>query len=168
MGLFGINTSYNTGEKRTDPLNNPKRVVLNGVELPLDVITLIDGKKVISETQILDGQSVFERIARRNYEVQFQFTIRDFKQFANLINDRKYSGYAFPQTTIDNIFQQVFEPNKSLTVDSTLLNHLGISRVVIFDISLDTVRGNTNVPVTIKCKEDYVYTTAEGQSLIMQ
>ena len=76
----------------TDYTNNPSYIVignsqlqgalgaglqlLNGLQLPLDTIILINGKKILAESQIIDGVSVFEHISRKPYTIDFDFTIR--------------------------------------------------------------------------------------------
>lgn len=146
-----------------DLANNPKRIVLNGFELPQDSVIRWDAEKVIAESQILDGVSVYERIARKPYVIDLYCTFRQK-------NDSTIAGapqYLFPQDLIDEFIKQAWVPNQLLTIENTLLNSIGITEVVFIKHSVDTIRGSLNVPVTINLKENYTPTGTQGQTLII-
>ena len=127
-----------------DYSNNPSRVILNNIELPKDVIIGINGDKVIAESKILDGVAVYERICRKPFEINFEFTCRD-KDIAG--------GYIFPQKVIQKLTETVWKPDQVVWVENTLLNTLGINYLVLQPIAFTTIRGNTNVLCSIKAKE---------------
>lgn len=158
--------SYSIGKISPDEANNPKSVILAGIELPHDVQISINGKKVITESQIIDGVMVFERIARKPYEITFDFTIREISNVP-LTNGRLGIGYVFGQETLKNIYKRIFEINGIVDIKNTLINALRIKEVVIFDIKNETQRGSINIPVHIMCKENYEPTENDGQTILL-
>jgi hypothetical protein len=131
-----------------DYSNNPSRVVLNNIELPNDVIIGINGDKVIAESKILDGVAVYERICRKPFEINFEFTCRELSEKS----DEK-GKYIFPQSVIKKLTETVWQPDQVIWVENTLLNTLGINYLVLQPITFTTIRGNTNVLCSIKAKE---------------
>lgn len=125
----------------------------NNLLLPSDVLVYINGEKIIPESQILDGVSVFEHVARKRYEVNFECVIRATDSSGRQI---------FPQDDLDDIFTNVWLPNSVQKVVNTYLNKLGIQELIIKSISPDTVRGSTNIPLRMKC-----YENVPGQSIII-
>ena len=65
---------------QTDLSNNPSLVKLGTVELPRDVAIYLNCEKVIAESKILDGVSVYEHILRNPYEIEFEIVLRNRKQ----------------------------------------------------------------------------------------
>lgn len=142
-----------------DPSNNPSVVILNKVTLPVDVIIGIDGDKVIAESKILDGVVVFERISRKPFEINFEFTCREKDVAGN---------YIFPQSTIEILIDSVWRPDQVIPVVNTYLNNsLNVFWVVIKPITFTTIRGNTNVIASIKCTESPDNNANYGTTLII-
>jgi hypothetical protein len=135
-----------------DPTNNPSEVIFeinsNGVKfhytLPIDVVIGLDGDKVIAESKILDGVSVFERISRKPFEINFEFTFRE--------KDSE-GKYIFPQEAIKDLMNQIWLFDQVITLKNTFLNSLRIKEVILQPISFSTIRGTTNVICSIKAKE---------------
>jgi len=140
-----------------DFTNNPSLITIgngnNTITLPADVLVYIDGEKLIAESQIIDGVSVFERVSRRPYEINFECVVRDVDSNGAQI---------FPQDKLDNIFTAIWLPDSVQTVKNTFLNKLGIQELIIKNISPATVRGSTNIPLRMKC-----YENVQGQSIII-
>lgn len=137
-----------------DPSNNPSLVVIGGITLPPDVIVLLNGRKILAMSRILDGVSVIEHVAREPYRIEFECTFR-------ISNDNGLS-YIFPQDAIDGLWTNIWLPNSVQTIQNTYLNKLGIQEVVIEEISPVTVRGSKNLPFKLKCYENVI-----GQTLIV-
>ena len=154
-----------------NPYNNPSQVVINGVQLPQDTITILDGEKVIAESKILDGVMLFERVSRKPFDIDFNFTIRsdsDFK-LPNSVpkivsktisqqlqaNFNESFAYEFPQKAIEGYFSQIWNLDQVVPVVSTLLNGIGIREIIIKKVTITTVRGTTSVNGVIKCLENY-------------
>ena len=145
-----------TTKDTIDPKNNPSEVSINNVLLPPDTLIMINGEKVIAESKILDGVSVFERISRKPYEINLDFTVRQQNsEISTLLPDQ--GKYIFPQDKLEYYFQQIWTPNSIAVIKNTLLNGLGINEVAIKSINLTPIRGNTNVLGTIKCLENFNY-----------
>ena len=141
--------------KHIDQTNNPGLVILGvlyqdgkqkapGVELPGDVAIYLNGEKIISESQILDGAVVFEHIARKPYDIEFEMVLRT----------KQGNDYIFPQAYIQKIWADLWMIDGVISIQNTYLNGLGISQMVIFTIEPTTVRGSTNMPLRIKGKEN--------------
>ena len=141
-----------------DGSNNPSKVVLNGIILPEDVIIGLDGDKVVAESKILDGTEVYERISKKPFEINFEFTVREKNVLGN---------YVFPQATIQVLVDTVWQPDAVVPVVNTFLNSLHIRYVIIRPITFATIRGNTNVVCSIKCKESTDNGNIYGQTLII-
>jgi hypothetical protein len=141
------------------PANRPSVVYLNDIQLPIDVIIGVNGEKVIAESKILDGTVVFERIGRKPFEINFEFTIRE-KQF-------DLGSYIFPQTVIEDLKENVWQPDQVISVQNTFLNGLGVYWVVLKPISFTTIRGNTDVICSIKADESPDNNDNYGTTLIV-
>lgn len=133
--------------------------ILNGLQLPLDALITLNGKKILAEDQIIDGVSVFEHISRKPYEITFDFTIRPAGTMPGTGNPGVNSP--FPQVNMNSLWS-VWELNTVQTVQNTYLNGLKISSIIIESIVPATVRGSLNIPVKMKCWENQA-----GQSIIM-
>jgi hypothetical protein len=151
----------------TNPYNNPSQVVINGVQLPQDTITILDGEKVISESKILDGVALYERVSRKPFDIDFNFTIRSDADYtlAKAVNKTitqqsqsnfsSSTAYEFPQKAIEGYFSQIWNLDQVVPVINTLLNGIGIKEIIIKKITITTIRGTTSVNGTIKCLENY-------------
>lgn len=131
------------------------------VQLPLDVQISVNGKKIIAESKILDGVTVYERILRNPYEVQFEFTVRQVLSQpgsdATLnTTGRKDQKYVFPQDVLEDYIKNIWEPNCILNLENSYLNKVyGIFELVVTELpEVATVRGSTNVPMKLSCKEN--------------
>ena len=132
--------------------NNPSivifEIVSNSVKftvaLPIDVIIGLDGDKVIAESKILDGTVVYERISRKPFEVNFEFTIRDTDLTGK---------YIFPEQKIKDLMDQIWFYDQVISVQNSFLNALHIKNIILQPITFTTIRGNTNVICSIKAKE---------------
>jgi Domain of unknown function (DUF6046) len=143
-----------------DPANRPSVVYLNDIQLPIDVIIGINGEKVIAESKILDGVVVFERISRKPFEINFEFTCRE--------KNIDTGQYIFPQTVIEDLKDNVWQPDQVISVENTLLNKgFGIYWVVLKPISFTTIRGNTDVICSIKADESPDNNNNYGTTLIV-
>lgn len=137
-----------------DLSNDPGLVVLGPITLPADTAIYINGKKVLAESKILDGVSVFERIQRDPYEIEFEIILRQ-KNSAGV-------AYVFPQQLVQEIWEKIWLPDSVLDVQNTYLNGLGVFQIVVDSISPTTVRGSTNLPVRLHCFENVL-----GKSIIV-
>ena len=129
-----------------DRTNWPSTVVLNDIILPIDVIIALNGEKVIAETKILDGVSVFERVSRKPFEISFDFNLRK-------VNALKQ--YIFPNDTAVELMTNVWAVDEVIQCENTFLNALGIKDLIVKSITFATIRGNTNIPCSLKCLEMY-------------
>jgi hypothetical protein len=141
-----------------DFTNLPSAVSLNGVDLPIDVIIGLNGEKIIAESKILDGASVFERVSRKPFEVSFEFNIRELG---------KVRGYIFPNNAAYDIITNIWNIDQVITCKNTFLNKIGILDVIVKGITFSTIRGNTNLPCSLKCLEMF-NSTNQTQSLIVK
>jgi hypothetical protein len=138
-----------------DLTNNPSRLLIAGIQLPQDCVIYITGKKVIAQTQILDGVAVYERILRAPYDLEFEMVLRTPNPNIN-------GSYIFPQDDMLNIWNNVWLKDTVVTIDNTYLNKLVISEMVIEEISPTTIRGSRNLPLRLKG-----YENIPGLSLIV-
>ncbi len=138
-----------------DQTNNPSSIVLsagqNFVFLPASTQIILKGEKIIAESQILDGVSVFEHVSRKPYEIDFDI----------LIWNSSYNA-PFPQDIINNIWTDLWLPNTIVDVANTYLNGIGIQQVIIKSINPAPKLGSTNVTLKIRCYENQI-----GQSIII-
>ena len=140
-----------------DFTNNPSLITIgngdNSITLPSDVVVSLEGDKIIAEDQILDGVSVFTHMARKPFEITFDFVLRDTDSRGRQV---------FPQDKLDELINNVWLPNSVQKVVNTFLNKIGIQEVILKPISPATVRGSTNIPVSMKC-----YENVPGESIII-
>jgi hypothetical protein len=136
-----------------DLTNNPGAIIIGSVTLPNNTNILINGEKIIAESQILDGVSVFEHVSRKAYEIEFKLKLYD-------PNNPSYSP--FPQQQITNIWNNLWTNNTIYTVQNTFLNQLNISSIIIKSIKPSPRLGSPIVDMVIKAFENQV-----GQSIIM-
>ncbi len=138
-----------------DGTNNPSSIILsagqNFVFLPASTQIILKGEKIIAESQILDGVSVFEHVSRKPYEIDFDI----------LIWNSSYNA-PFPQDVINNIWTDLWLPNTIVDVGNTYLNGIGIQQVIIKSINPAPKLGSTNVTLKIRCYENQI-----GQSIII-
>jgi len=133
--------------------------------LPPDVVINVNAGKQINKVQILDGVAVFERVTRTPIEIEFDFTFREISQTGG--NIPKQSRFIFPLNEARAFMQQLWRKDEVLKVDNGYLNSIGVTNIIVNDMSLMTIRGNTDVSVKMKCFEDYYATGATGSSLII-
>lgn len=150
----------NTINTNTNNTNVPSRLLLNGFQLPNDVVIYLNGKKVLVMDKILDGVSVTERISRDPYEIELEFTMREKSNDPS--SNINLTQYIFPQDALDSLWQRVWIPDTVLSIDNTYLNKLGIQEMIIETITPTTIRGSMNIPVRIRGWEN-----VPGQSLIL-
>lgn len=171
--------SFKTTKTDVDLLNNPKSLSMREhgstdpyTILPYDIEISIQGEKVLAESKILDGVFVYERILRNPYEIDISFTIREIKTQPNdldwTVQQMAAKDFVFPQRVMNRIFTQLWQKDNVLDVYNTMLNRLGIEQVVVKSVNISTVRGSTNVPCRLSCKENFVSTTALGSTLIVK
>lgn len=137
-----------------DLTNNPSLCIIGGVTLPGDTIVYLSGEKNLVQSQILDGVSVFERIFRKPYQIEFEMVIRQ--------KSADGENYVFPQDELYNFWSKVWVPDTIQIVQNTYLNKLGISQIIIESIEPTTLRGSKNLPLRLKAWEN-----VPGQSLII-
>ncbi len=139
-----------------DATNNPSLISIGGIYLPLDTEIYLNGKKVLAESQIIDGVSVFEHILRKPYEIEFNVVVRESTAIpgANFDPFVSQQSNAFPQSQLNYLWTSIWQPNTVNTVVNTYLNGLGIQEIIIADISPSTVRGSKNIPVRIRAYEN--------------
>jgi len=140
----------------TDQTNNPSSIYFTVdnntfIYLPASSQIIPKGKKILAESQIIDGVSVFEHISRKPYEIDIESTLWQ-------------TGWnvPFPQDQINFIWNNLWLPNTVFHVGNTFLNALGISQVIVESISPMPQLGSTKVVLKIKLFENQV-----GQTLIV-
>lgn len=121
--------------------------------LPGDVKISGYVEKIIAETTIIDGVEVTEHIRRTPLFIDMEFVIRA-KSGTN--------QWIFAQAYLNNLFTKIIYPQSIIYVANTMLNPIGVSALILKKGSWDTMRGNINVPMTLKFKENM-----PGQSLII-
>ena len=142
-------------------------VSLNGIRLPIDVQISLNGTKVIAQSQILDGVSVFERVTRKPFDIDFDFTMRDQKVAQAKGLKPSINTWIFPLDETNALFGYIWEPDKVLQVQNLFLNKLGIQQVIVSDIQISTIRGNVDVPIKLKTIEDFYSTKTQGTTLLI-
>ena len=115
-----------------DLTNNPSLCIIGGVTLPSDTILYLTGDKSLVMSNILDGVSVFERILRKPYQLEFEMVVRQ-KTPDGL-------GYVFPQDDFYNIWSKIWLPDSVQVLQNTYLNKLGIQQIIIESVTPSTVR----------------------------
>ena len=171
-------TSYNTNYIIQDPSNNPSVVTIfdpnnsndAGFTFPFDVQISIDGEKIIAESQILDGEVVFERISTKPRDINFDFTFREKGDIQaggtlGIAGVRTYTGYIFPQEALNKLYSY-WKKDSILNITNTLLNGQEIFDIVCLSHNIQTIRGNTNVTYRLSAKEAVEYLDGQGQTLI--
>jgi hypothetical protein len=159
-------------------INQVNQVLINGYQLPLDVIISLNGRKIIAESQIVDGVEVFERIARKSARITFDFTLR------GIIKDTTRLGvpldrYVFPMSSINPLwdatrsqdimefFKIVWVPDEVVNIKNVVLNGLGISQIIVGDsYDMRTTRGSVDVGIVLKAIENYYSVKLVETSLI--
>ncbi len=139
------------------PTNQPNLVIINNFDLPRDVVISLNGEKIIAESKILDGASVFERVGRKPFEITFDFNIRQ---------QTVTNQYVFPTSNLTDIWENIWEVDEVVQVQNTYLNSISIQYLIVKSITPVTVRGNTHIACSIKCLEVYNY-ASQAKSLII-
>jgi hypothetical protein len=147
---------------------------INGITLPLDVQISLNGDKLISSSQIIDGVTVYERVTRKPYTIDFDFVLREktTSSGSNTIFNISYNTagtdqWIFPLDKVAEMFQNIWSKDQVVAVENVYLNKLGIINIIINDIQIGTVRGSTDVPVRLKASEDFYSVKQQGQSLLI-
>jgi hypothetical protein len=160
----------------SDFTNSPSVVKINGIQLPLDTLILLDDEKIIAESKILDGASIFEKVSRKPFSINFEFTIRQrinekfdtVRQSATNTINTSLTGrgrFVFPQSVIENYIENIYKPDQVVKIENTYLNGIGITELIIKSATLTTIRGNTDVMGSLKCFENY--NSIEGETLVI-
>jgi hypothetical protein len=154
--------------------NQVNKVVLGVYELPLDVLIILNGNKMIAQSQILDGVAVFERVTRKPFDIDFDFTLRETVTNTNTVTIFKKTfdlaqtnRFIFPLESMNSFFQNVWKSDEVLRIDNAFLNKIGINQVVLNDIQITTIRGNTDIGIKIKTIEDFYSTRDAGTKLLI-
>lgn len=134
-----------------DPTNLPSSLVIGNIFFPASTQIIPHAQKIIAESQIIDGVTVFEHIARKATEIDFEVLIWS--------NDMTP---VFPQQLVNNIWSNIFLPNTVQDVTNTFLNGIGITQVIIKSINPQPRIGSTNVILKIKALENI-----PGQTIII-
>ena len=143
-----------------DFTNIPSYVVINGVQLPEDTLIVLDGKKLLVNSKILDGVNVTERILREPYKIEFEFVFRKTNQTGQLNFDKTF--WVFDQESLNNAWANIWMPDSVLVVKNTYLNQLGIEQIIVEDVKPTLQRGSTNIGFKITAIENVL-----GQTLII-
>lgn len=143
-----------------DPTNNPSLINIGGNVLPPDTEVRISGEKILAESQIIDGVSVFEHIARKPYEIEFMVVVREVGAIGT--NPVPGAVWPFPQVELNEIWQTIWVPNTVQTIQNTLINGLGILEIIIKSIAPATRLGSKNIYARIKA-----YENQPGQTIIL-
>src|ERR1700723_1750902 len=121
-----------------DATNDPSYCVIGGVILSGNVIVPIKNEKILAESQIIDGVSVFEHISRKPCEIVFAFTI-----FPNGVIKEKaektnafYGINTFNQQALNTFWNSIWSPNTVQNVQNTYLNGIGIQQIILKSISV--------------------------------
>jgi len=145
-----------------DQTNNPSALAIGGIFLPLDTMVYIDGMKEIAKSTILDGVVVYEHVARKPYQLEFDIVIRELGAIqapGTLTPD--FPG-PFPQDQLVDFWDTVWLPDTIQSITNTYLNKLGILEIIIESINPATVRGSKNIPIRM-----VAYENVPGSSLII-
>lgn len=137
-----------------DPTNNPSGIQIGNVFLPATTQIIVRGEKIIAESQIIDGVSVFEHISRKPYEIDFDVTIWQG-------DNSDQASTSFPQQQINEIWNIIWQPNTVQTLNNTYLNGLGVQQIIVKSINPQPKLGSTNVIIRIK-----TYENQPGQSIM--
>lgn len=138
-----------------DPTNDPSSIAIGGIFLPASTQIMVKGEKILAESQIIDGVSVFEHISRKPYEIDFDITIWQG-------DGSNQASTKFPQQQINDIFSLIWLPNSVQKVQNTYLNGLNIQQIIVKSVSPQPKLGSTNVVIRIKC-----YENQPGETIIL-
>ena len=143
-----------------DASNDPSLVIIGNFTFPADVMIFLNGKKVIVHSKILDGVSVTERIQREPYEIEIECILRQKTDIGYF--DYDGDSYLFPQDMLSEFWQKIWLPDTVQTIQSTYLNKLGISELIIETVTPSTFRGSKNIALRVRGIEN-----VQGQTLII-
>lgn len=127
---------------QVDLSNNPSAITIGNVTLPASTHITPVGEKIIAESQIIDGVSVFEHISRKPYEFDFKIMVWDT------------ANGVFPQQQINDIWNGIWIDNTVQTIKNTFINGLGVQQVIVKSIRPVPRLGSTIVDIVIKCLEN--------------
>lgn len=139
-----------------DPTNNPSAISLGPTTdiqylLPASINIIPNGEKILAESQIIDGVSVFEHINRKPYEIDLKIMIFDATNTP-----------VFPQEQIKKIWSNIWLPDTVMVIKNTFLNSLNINQVIVKSIKTQPRLGSKIVDMVIKIVENQ-----QGQSIII-
>lgn len=132
------------------PTNNPSLIKIGSTTLPASTNISLSGEKILAESQIIDGVSVYEHISRKAYEIEFKIMIYDAS-----------NNPVFPQSFITDIWDNVWINNTVQTVKNTYLNGLHIKEIIVRSIKPQPRLGSKIVDMVIKAVENQ-----PGQTII--
>jgi hypothetical protein len=149
--------TLDTGET----ISYPVQRIVGGVTLPADVLIEPEFEKFIILDTILDGTPVTEYVGRKATKFTINATFRA-SYTGNQVNAADLTQNIFPQSLLEEFFQQVFQPNGSLSIQNSILNGLGITNIIVQKMKPTFTRGSYNIGLTLDCYEDVA-----GASLLL-
>ena len=149
--------TLDTGEVISYPVQRS----LGGVTLPADVNIEPTFEKFIVLDNILNGAPVTEYVGRKATKFTITATFRASYN-GGQINANDLSNNIFPQSLLEEFFQQVFQPNGSISIQNSILNGLGITNIIVQSMKPKFTNGSYNIGLTLDCYEDVA-----GSSLLL-
>jgi len=142
-------------------ISYPVQRIVGGVTLPADVNIEPNFEKFIVLDNILNGAPVTEYVSRKATKFTITATFR--AQYNNgQINANDLTANIFPQDLLETFFQQVFQPNGSISIQNSILNGLGITNIIVQSMKPKFTNGSYNIGLTLECYEDVA-----GSSLLL-
>jgi len=144
-----------------ETISYPVQRIVGGVTLPADVNIEPEFEKYIIVDSILNGSPVTEYVGRKATRFTINATFR--AAYTNgQINANDLSNNIFPQSLLEDFFQQVFQPNGSISIQNSILNGLGITNIIVTKMKPKFTNGSYNIGLTLDCYEDVA-----GSSLLL-
>ncbi len=141
-----------------DSSNNPSYFVIAGIVLSGNAVVPVKDEKVIAESQIIDGVTVFEHISRKSAEIDFDFTIFPPGVITGEAGGTQKTVYnnvtTFNQQVLNQFWNSIFLPNSVQQVQNTYLNGLGIQEIIVKSVSIAPRPGSANISVKMKAFEN--------------
>lgn len=121
--------------------------------------------KVVSRSQIIDGEEVFERMSVKATEIDIRGTILvdQWKQYGfqnlgrgavQIATDTQDWNNAYKQRemldAIDIVNRQVYKPNETIQVENPYLNQMGIEYILIISMNTSPLVGSVGFEFSIK------------------
>jgi hypothetical protein len=141
-----------------DGSNNPSYCVIGGIVLSADIILPLKNDKILAESQIIDGVTVFEHVSRKAAEIDFEFTIFPPGVInGTASNTNAYNNATtFNQQSLNAFWSNLWLINSVQDVQNTYLNGLGITQVILKSIAVQPERGKPNIIVKVKALENQI------------